>query len=108
MVECQPDEAQDPIWYVPNMRMKLCSGIVLDGCLGNVVKVGCILRQLLATWTMPVNGNVVLSIGDPMEQEFLPSLDDACYKSLCVRGHSQYVSRFIGMSMKSSMHLSAI
>ncbi|GJR22634.1 hypothetical protein Tco_0971161 [Tanacetum coccineum] len=38
VVECQPDEAQDPFCFVPNMRMELCLGTKQDGCLGNVIK----------------------------------------------------------------------
>ncbi|GJW25484.1 reverse transcriptase zinc-binding domain-containing protein [Tanacetum coccineum] len=84
LVECQPDEAQELVCLVPNTRKKLCLGNKQNGCLGNVVNVGCILEQLLATWMMPVSGIVVLSIGDSMEHEFFPCLDDAICKSLCV------------------------
>ncbi|GJY29342.1 hypothetical protein Tco_0405109 [Tanacetum coccineum] len=31
VVECHPDEAQDPFCFVPNMRMKLCLGTKQDG-----------------------------------------------------------------------------
>ncbi|GJX54334.1 hypothetical protein Tco_0282703 [Tanacetum coccineum] len=117
MVECQPDEAQYPICFVLNMRMKLCLG-TQNGCLGNVIKVGCILGQLLAIWMMPVNGNVVLSNGDQWNRSFyLPLMMPAakafvygaqvgfCSRK-CSRG--QYVSRLKSMSMKSSIQISAV